>query len=47
MAQLVYNNKLLKITGETLYFANYRRHLNLFKRTLLIIKTQKALENAE
>jgi hypothetical protein len=34
IAQIAYNNKLLEATGVMLYFANYRRHLNLFTRLL-------------
>jgi hypothetical protein len=43
IAQLAYNNKVLELTRKTLFFANYRQHLNLFKRTLLELKVEKAL----
>jgi hypothetical protein len=43
IAQLAYNNKVLELIGKTLFFANYRQHLNLFKRTLLELKVEKAL----
>jgi hypothetical protein len=34
IAQIAYNNKLLEATGVTLFFTNYRRHLNLFTKLL-------------
>jgi hypothetical protein len=46
IAQLAYNNKLLELTRKTPFFANYRQHLNLFKRTLLGPKAQAALTTA-
>jgi hypothetical protein len=45
IAQLAYNNKVLELIGKTLFFANYRQHLNLFKRILLGLKVEKALAN--
>ena len=45
IAQLIYNNKLLEVISITLFFANYRRYLNLFKRTLPKLKVEKALAN--
>jgi hypothetical protein len=45
IAQIAYNNKVLVLIGKTLFFANYRQHLNLFKRTLLGLKAEKALAN--
>ena len=35
IAQLAYNNKLNKTTRQTLFFTNYRKHLNLFTQTFL------------
>jgi hypothetical protein len=47
IAQLAYNNKLSKVTSITLYFANYRKYLNLFKKTLPSIKTEIVIKTAE
>jgi hypothetical protein len=47
IAQLAHNNKLLELTGKTLFFANYRRHLHLFKRTLPSANAEAALITAE
>jgi hypothetical protein len=46
IAQLVYNNKLLEATGTTLFFANYRQHLNLFTTSFLSIKAKLAIITA-
>jgi hypothetical protein len=43
IAQLAYNNKVLETTGKTLFFANYGQYPNLFKKTLLGLKAEKAL----
>ena len=42
MAQMAYNNKLSELTGQTLFYANYGRHLNLFIRTFPSLKTKAA-----
>jgi hypothetical protein len=34
IAQIAYNNKLSEAIGVTPFFANYRRHPNLFTRSL-------------
>jgi hypothetical protein len=47
MAQIAYNNKLSESTGQTLFYANYRRHLNLFTRTFPSIKAEAAIATAE
>jgi hypothetical protein len=48
IAQIAYNNKLLEATGVTLFFANYRRHLNLFTKLLdSNIQTELAIALAE
>jgi hypothetical protein len=47
IAQLAYNNKLLEAISTTLYFANYRTHLNLFIRTLLHLKVEAAVKIAD
>jgi molybdopterin converting factor small subunit len=47
MAQLAYNNKLLEAISTTLYFANYRTHLNLFTRTLLHLKAEAVVKTAD
>jgi hypothetical protein len=47
IAQIAYNNKLSEATGKTLYFANYRKHSNLFQRTLLSPKAKAAIKLAE
>jgi hypothetical protein len=47
MAQMVYNNKALEATGQTPYFANHRKYLNLFKRTLPSPKAEAAIKSAE
>ena len=45
---MAYNNKKLKIIGILPYYANYRKHLNLFKRTLLTtINVEKAMATAK
>lgn len=44
MAQIAYNNKLSEATGYTPFFANHRRHLNLFTRLLdSNIQTESAI----
>jgi hypothetical protein len=47
IAQIAYNNKVSEATGKTLYFANYGKHLNLFKRTLPSPRAKAAIKNAE
>jgi hypothetical protein len=47
IAQLLYNNKLLEVTGTTPYFANYRTHLNLFKHTLPRLKAEAIVKDAD
>jgi hypothetical protein len=47
IVQLAYNNKLSKATSIILYFANYRKHLNLFKKTLPSIKIEIAIKTVE
>jgi hypothetical protein len=39
----MYNNKLLEAIGITLYFVNYRRHLNLFIKQFPSIKAEVAI----
>jgi DNA-binding GntR family transcriptional regulator len=43
IAQLAHNNKLLELIEKILFFANYRRHLYLFKRTLPSANAKAAL----
>ena len=43
IAQLAHNNKLLELTRKILFFANYRRYLYLFKKTLLSVNAKAAL----
>ena len=43
IVQLAYNNKLLELTRKILFFANYRRYLYLFKKTLPSVTTKAAL----
>jgi hypothetical protein len=47
MAQLLYNNKLSEATGQTPYFANYGKHLNLFERMLPSLRAEAAMKLAE
>jgi hypothetical protein len=47
MVQIAYNNKSSEATGKTLYFANYRKYLNLFKRILPSLKAKAAIKLAE
>jgi hypothetical protein len=47
IAQIAYNNKVLEATGQTLYFANYRKHPNLFKRTLPSLRAKAAIKSTE
>jgi hypothetical protein len=47
IAQIAYNNKALEATGQTPYFANYRKYLNLFKRTLSSLRAKAAIKSAE
>jgi hypothetical protein len=47
IAQIAYNNKLSEATGKTLYFANHRKHPNLFQRTLPSLKAEAAIKSAE
>jgi hypothetical protein len=44
---MAYNNKLLESTGQTLFYANYRRYLNLFTRTFPSVKAKAAIATAE
>jgi hypothetical protein len=44
---MAYNNKLLESIEQTLFYANYRRYLNLFTRTLLSIKAKVAIATAK
>jgi hypothetical protein len=37
----------LEATGQTLYFVNYRKYPNLFKRTLPSLKAKAAIKSAE
>jgi hypothetical protein len=46
MAQLAYNNKILESTKQTLFYANHRQHLHLFKRVFSTKKTEKAMTTA-
>jgi hypothetical protein len=46
MAQIAHNNMLSESIEQTLFFANYRRHLNLFTRTLPSLKTKAAIATA-
>jgi hypothetical protein len=47
MAQIAYNNKRSEATGQTPYFANYRRNPNLFQRTLPSPRAKAAIKSAE
>jgi hypothetical protein len=47
MAQIAYNNKSSEATGQTLYFANHRKHPNLFKKTLPSLRAEAAIKSAE
>ena len=47
MAQIAYNNKLLESTGQTPFYANHRRHPNLFTRTFPSLKTEAAIATAD
>jgi hypothetical protein len=47
MAQIAYNSKISEATGKTLYFANYRKHPNLFQRTLPSPRAEAAIKSAE
>jgi hypothetical protein len=47
MAQIAYNNKSLEAMGKTPYFANYGKHLNLFKRTLPSLRAEAVMKSAE
>jgi hypothetical protein len=47
IAQIAYNNKSLEATGKTLYFANYRKYLNFFKRILPSLRAKAAIKSAE
>jgi hypothetical protein len=44
---MAYNNKLLESTGQTPFYANYGRHLNLFTRTFPSQKTEAAITTAD
>jgi hypothetical protein len=47
IAQIAYNNKSSEATGKTLYFANHRKHPNLFERTLPSLRAKAAMKSAE
>jgi hypothetical protein len=47
MVQMAYNNKSLEATGKTLYFANYGKYLNLFKRILPSLRAEAVMKSAE
>jgi hypothetical protein len=47
IVQIAYNNKALEATGQTPYFANYGKYLNLFKRILPSPKAKAAIKSAE
>jgi hypothetical protein len=47
MAQIAYNNKASEATGQTPYFANYRKYPNLFKRMLPSPRAKAAIKSAE
>jgi hypothetical protein len=47
IVQIAYNNKSSEATGKTLYFANYEKYLNLFKRTLPSLRAEAAMKSAE
>jgi hypothetical protein len=47
IAQMAYNNKTLEAIGQTPYFANHGRHLNLFERTLPSLKAEAAIKSVE
>jgi hypothetical protein len=47
IAQIAYNNKLSNSTGQTPFYANYGRHLNLFTRTFPSIKAKAAVATAK
>jgi transposase InsO family protein len=47
MAQIAYNNKQLEATGQTLYFANYRRNPNLFQRIFPSLRAKAAIKTVE
>jgi 16S rRNA C1402 (ribose-2'-O) methylase RsmI len=47
IVQLAHNNKLLELTKKILFFANYRRYLYLFKRTLPSANAKATLVIAE
>jgi hypothetical protein len=47
IAQIAYNNKTLEAIEQTPYFANYRKHPNLFKRILPSLKAKAAIKLAE
>ena len=45
---MAYNNKESAITGITLYYVNYRKHLYLFNWVLLTaINTEEAIKTVE
>jgi hypothetical protein len=47
IAQIAYNNKALEAISQTPYFANYRKHPNLFERILPSLKAKAAIKSAE
>jgi hypothetical protein len=44
---MAYNNKASEAIGKTPYFANYRKHPNLFQRTLPSLNAEAAIKSAE
>jgi hypothetical protein len=44
---MAYNDKRSEATGQTPYFANYGRNLNLFQRTLPSLKAEAAIKLVE
>jgi hypothetical protein len=47
IAQIAYNNKQSEATGQTPYFANYRRNPNLFQQTFSSPKAKAAIKLVE
>ncbi len=47
MTQLALNAKVLNITKITLFFANYNKKLNLFKKERTHLSTQLVIEKIE
>ena len=47
MTQLAFNFKISNTTKKTLFFANFKKKLNLFKRKLSHVSAQSAIKKAE